>query len=140
MRSIHSLLLPVVLLALVAVPAWAEEDPAPPADAPKPAPKAEPKADPKMPLYSIEFLMPVEDDEMEDGWKLTEKEAPGAPSEGVLSGMCKSCELTDENFYVETDQMENDGARKPRTLRPPADSITSTERRMSSSKTSGVSS
>ncbi len=103
MRVTWTTLLLVLLACGLALPAVAEEDtPAPAAEEPKPAPKPEP--DPEVPVYSIEFLMPGEDDAPE-GWKLRDRGAPdGSPTEDVLTAMSEACkcDLDEDNFYVET--------------------------------------
>ncbi len=130
MRTARTTLLLLLLLPLLgALPAFAEEEtPKPdvpksdtpksdeptsdePAAEPKPEPKPEP--DPEVPVYSIEFLMPGEDDAPE-GWKLRDGGGPaGSPTEDVLealSAACK-CDLDEDTFYVETAVLKGDGAK-----------------------------
>ena len=91
----HTLARVLVLLALpllLAVPALAEDDPAPPSA----------KPDPVIPSYSIEFLMPT-DESSPEGWARASGAAPtGAPSVGALTELASSCQLDDDTFYAET--------------------------------------
>ena len=91
--------------------AHAEEPPTPaaPADAPAPAPA--PKPDPKLPDYSIEYLMPS-DDNAPEGWKVIDADGiMGAPTEGEFVAMAEALQLDDEVFYVETAGLKKDGTK-----------------------------
>ncbi|MDF1702567.1 MAG: hypothetical protein P1V36_15565 [Planctomycetota bacterium] len=116
MRFARTILLLALLLPLaVALPAYAaDEDPAAPAPAPEePKPKPEPEPDPQVPSYSIEFLMPGEDD-APDGWKLRDRGAPaGSPTEDALEAMSEACKcsLDEDKFYVETTVMKSGDAK-----------------------------
>ena len=98
-------LLALLLVPAFALPAFAEEEPAAPAtEEPAPAPAPKPEPDPKVPVFSIEFLMPGEDDKLE-GFKLRDRGAPdGSPTEDALTEMSEACKcsLDEDNFYVET--------------------------------------
>jgi len=110
MRHVRTTVLLLMLLPLLnAAPAFAGEA-APTPDTPKAdepkldEPKPEPDPDPEKPAYSIEYLMPGEDDESDD-WKIRDSGAPaGSPTEAILEAMSAacSCGLDEDSFYVET--------------------------------------
>ncbi|MDA1194568.1 MAG: hypothetical protein O2894_05230 [Planctomycetota bacterium] len=112
-----TLLLFLFLGSIVAMPASlrAEDDPAAPQPAEEPQPEepkpdepqsaepVKPEPDPTLPVYSIEFLMPGEEDV--PGWKVTDRGAPaGSPTEAAMEAMSEACKcsLDDSSFYVET--------------------------------------
>jgi hypothetical protein len=91
----------LLLCCLAAGPATAGDETSPPAAEP-----AAPAADPKPPLYSIEYLMPEEDDTLE-GWSWKASAHPsGAPTESGLDALGKACGLDMDTFYVQTTALE----------------------------------
>lgn len=72
-------------------------------DVPTPGTPAAPRPDPKIPSYSIEYLMPGEDEDPE-GWKLVDadKATADAPTEDGLTALAEGLGLDDDSFYVET--------------------------------------
>ena len=100
MRPIARVLpLLLILPALSLAPVFADDgEPSAPVEEPAPAPKP----DPEVPTYSIEFLVPGEDAEIE-GWKVVDAErAPAqAPSEDVFVAIGEALGLDDDTMYVE---------------------------------------